>query len=53
MAFMELRMVLSQLVLRYSSVDFVDAADAVVFDRDARDTFTLSVPPLPLVFTKT
>lgn len=52
LAFMELRMVLSQVALRYSSLAFVDAADAVTFDRDARDTFTLSVPPLSLVITK-
>jgi len=52
LAFMELRMVLSQVALRYSSLSFVDAAEAVAFDRDTRDTFTLSVPPLSLVFTK-
>lgn len=48
---MELRMVLSQAALRYTRLSFVDSGElADKFDRDAKDTFTLNVPPLPLMF---
>jgi cytochrome P450 len=50
LAFMELRMVLSRIALRYD-VSFAEGFDEVEFDQGAKDTFTLNVTSLPLVFT--
>ncbi|KAJ3544539.1 hypothetical protein NM208_g2999 [Fusarium decemcellulare] len=50
LAFMELRMVLSRIALRYN-LAFPPGEDGESFDKGARDTFTLNVPQLPIVFT--
>ncbi|KAF4468469.1 benzoate 4-monooxygenase cytochrome [Fusarium albosuccineum] len=50
LAFMELRMVLSRIALRYD-LAFPPGEDGESFDKGARDTFTLNVPQLPIVFT--
>ncbi|KAF4949866.1 hypothetical protein FSARC_13368 [Fusarium sarcochroum] len=50
LAFLELRMVLSRIALRYN-LAFPAGADGERFDREAKDTFTLNVPELPIIFT--
>ncbi|PTB64968.1 cytochrome P450 [Trichoderma citrinoviride] len=50
LAMMEMRMVLSRIALRYN-VSFADEDAAKRFDADVMDTFTLTLPPLHLVFT--
>ncbi|RFU23751.1 hypothetical protein B7463_g12587, partial [Scytalidium lignicola] len=49
LAFMELRMVLSQVAMRYD-LAFPEGEDGGRFDSEAKDTFTLNVPALPIVF---
>ncbi|KAI1859785.1 hypothetical protein JX265_010234 [Neoarthrinium moseri] len=51
LAFMELRMVLSRIALRFD-ISLASASDREAFDRDAKDTFTLNVPALPMLFKK-
>lgn len=50
LAIMELRMVLSRIALRYT-ISFPPGYDGEMFDKEAKDTFTLSLPPLHLNFT--
>ncbi|KAM0226793.1 hypothetical protein ACHAP5_012315 [Fusarium lateritium] len=50
LAFLELRMVLSRIALRYN-LAFPAGEDGERFDREAKDTFTLNVPQLPIIFT--
>ncbi|KAI8653830.1 hypothetical protein LRP88_00428 [Fusarium phalaenopsidis] len=50
LAFMELRMVLSRIALEYN-LAFPPGDDGEAFDKGARDTFTLNVPELPIIFT--
>ncbi|KAM0207466.1 hypothetical protein ACHAPQ_011884 [Fusarium lateritium] len=50
LAFLELRMVLSRIALRYN-LAFPAGEDSERFDREAKDTFTLNVPQLPIIFT--
>ncbi|KAM6510175.1 hypothetical protein FALCPG4_017800 [Fusarium falciforme] len=50
LAFMELRMVLGRIALEYS-LAFPPGDDGEAFDKGARDTFTLNVPELPIIFT--
>lgn len=50
LAFLELRMVLSRIALRYN-LSFAPGTDVERFDTDIKDTFTLNVPELPLIFT--
>lgn len=50
LAFLELRMVLSRIALRYN-LSFAPGTDIERFDTDIKDTFTLNVPELPLIFT--
>ncbi|UPL01945.1 hypothetical protein LCI18_012879 [Fusarium solani-melongenae] len=50
LAFLEIRMVLSRIALRYT-LAFPDGEDGERFDKEAKDTFTLNVPELPIVFT--
>ncbi|EGR44824.1 uncharacterized protein TRIREDRAFT_69648 [Trichoderma reesei QM6a] len=50
LAMMEMRMVLSHIALQYN-VSFADPGAAKRFDLDVMDTFTLTLPPLHLVFT--
>lgn len=52
LALMELRMVVSLVVMRYERMEFAVPEDVVRFDEDALDTFTMSLPPLPLVLTR-
>jgi cytochrome P450 len=50
LAMMELRMALSHIALRYSmSLAHADASKS--FDNGVMDTFTLTLPPLHLIFT--
>lgn len=51
LAFMELRMAISRIALRFN-LSFVSERDVLTFDNEAKDTFTLNVPPLPIVFTR-
>lgn len=51
LAVMELRMALSQIALRYT-MSFPAGVDTEKFDREAKDTFTLNLPELPLEFTQ-
>lgn len=51
LAMMEMTMVLSRVALRYKLGGLEDEV-AVRFENEALDTFTMSVPPLPLVFTR-
>lgn len=51
LAMMELRMVLSRIALRFD-ISLVSKRDGDIFDRDAKDTFTLAIPPLPMLFTR-
>lgn len=48
---MELRMVLSRIALRYA-IAFPPGEDGEKFDKGAKDTFTLSVPSLPIIFSQ-
>lgn len=48
LALMELRVVLARIALNFDL--FAHGEDASVFDQEARDTFTLSLSPLQLVF---
>jgi cytochrome P450 len=50
LALMELRMVLSRIALRYNMA-VTPGVDEEKFDKEAKDTFTLNVPELPIVFT--
>lgn len=50
LAMMEMRMVLSRIALQYN-VAFAHSDAAKKFDSDVMDTFTLTLPPLHLVFT--
>lgn len=52
LAMMEMRMVISRIVMRYQRIEFADRGDVERFDEGALDTFTMSVPPLPLLFTR-
>lgn len=51
LAFMEMRMALSKIALRYDMA-FAPGFDVEEFDNGSLDTFTLSVPELRLVLTK-
>ncbi|KAJ4328936.1 hypothetical protein N0V84_000505 [Fusarium piperis] len=50
LAFMELRMVLGRIAFEYQ-LAFPHEQDGGAFDKGARDTFTLNVPELPIIFT--
>ncbi|KAF5021007.1 hypothetical protein F66182_6938 [Fusarium sp. NRRL 66182] len=50
LAFLEIRMVLSRIALRYN-LAFPAGENGERFDKEAKDTFTLNVPELPIVFT--
>jgi cytochrome P450 len=50
LAFMELRMVLSRIALRFD-ISFAAGVDVEGFDKGAKDTFTLNVPSLSMIFT--
>ncbi|KAH0524178.1 hypothetical protein TsFJ059_009080 [Trichoderma semiorbis] len=50
LAMMELRMALSHIALRYS-ISFAHADASKSFDSGVMDTFTLTLPPLHLIFT--
>lgn len=50
LAFMELRMVLSRIALEYN-LALPPGDDGEAFDKGAKDTFTLNVPELPIIFT--
>ncbi|KAH6876594.1 cytochrome P450, partial [Thelonectria olida] len=50
LALMELKMVLSRIALRYN-MEFPPGEDGEKFDKEAKDTFTLNVPELLIVFT--
>ncbi|KAL6856827.1 cytochrome P450 [Trichoderma novae-zelandiae] len=52
LAMMEMRMVLSRIALQYN-VSFANPDDGKSFDTDVMDTFTLTLPPLHLMFTPT
>lgn len=52
LAMMELRMALSRVALRYQRLAFAVPEDVTRFDEGALDTFTMTLPPLPLVLTK-
>lgn len=52
LALMELRMALSRVALRYRRLAFAVPEDVTRFDEGALDTFTMTLPPLPLVLTK-
>lgn len=52
LALMEMRMVISRVALRYRRLAFAVPEDVVRFDEGAMDTFTMSLPPLPLVLTR-
>lgn len=51
LALMELTMVISRVALSYD-MDFVSDAIAERFENGALDTFTMSVPDLPLIFRR-
>lgn len=46
---MEMRSVIARMALEFD-VSFADAEAAELFDREAKDTFTYTVGPLPLIF---
>lgn len=50
LAMMELRMVLSHIALQYN-ISFAEKGSEESFDKEVRDTFTLTLPPLPLIFS--
>lgn len=50
LAFMELRIVLSRIALMFD-ITFAPGVEVDRFDKEAKDTFTLTVPTLYLVFT--
>lgn len=52
LAMMEMRMVLGRIALRYQRMGFADPDDVERFDERALDTFTMALPPLPLVLTR-
>lgn len=47
---MEMRMAVSRVALRHRRLGLAVPEDVVRFDEGAMDTFTMSLPPLPLVF---
>ncbi|KAL4746149.1 hypothetical protein BDW72DRAFT_207594 [Aspergillus terricola var. indicus] len=49
LALMEMRSVIARMALEFD-VSFTDAEAAELFDREAKDTFTYTVGPLPLIF---
>lgn len=49
LAFLELRMALSRIALQFDW-EFPAGTDTAKFDLNAKDTFTLNVPELPLIF---
>ncbi|KIY02691.1 uncharacterized protein Z520_01156 [Fonsecaea multimorphosa CBS 102226] len=51
LAMMELRMVLSRVALGFD-ISFADGEDGVKFDAEVMDTFTLTLPPLKMKFTR-
>lgn len=51
LAMLELRMVISRIAMKYN-LEFVSVEDAEEFDHGALDTFTMTLPPLPLILTR-
>lgn len=50
LAMMELRTLLGRIALRFN-LAFAEGEDGTAYERGMMDTFTMTLPPLPLVFT--